>query len=143
MGDLNVNLLGTGSLVSALSLITEEYCLSQLISEPTRLTPTSETLIDVIFTTHPDRFTSSGTFPFSNSDHLLIYGERTVRIGASQSYTKVRCYKNCDTEAFLADLNDCHGILWKYLPLWTINLTVGSPCILLLLIIIFHFVPFV
>ena len=31
MGDLNVNLLGTGSLVSALSLITEEYCLSQLI----------------------------------------------------------------------------------------------------------------
>ena len=64
MGDLNVNLLGTGSLVSALSLITEEYCLSQLISEPTRSTPTSETLIDVIFTTHPDRFTNSRTFPF-------------------------------------------------------------------------------
>jgi len=75
-------------------LITEEYCLTQLISEPTHLTPTSETLIDVIFTSHPDIFTSSGTFPFSNSDHLLIY----------QSCTKVCCYKNCNVEAFLAYL---------------------------------------
>ena len=116
MGDLNVNLLGTGSLVSALSLITEEYCLTQLISEPTRLTPTSETLTDVIFTTHPDQFASSGTFPFSNSGHLLIYGERTVRIEVSQSYTKVRCYKKCDPEAFLADLDD---VPWHTMEVFT------------------------
>ena len=64
MGDLNVNLLGTGSLVSALSLIIEEFCLTQMISTPTRVTSTSETSIDVLFTTHPDQFTNSGTFPF-------------------------------------------------------------------------------
>ena len=68
MGDLNVNLLGAGSLVSALSLIIEEFCLTQMISEPTRVTPISKSLIDVLFTTHPDLFVSSGTFPFSNSD---------------------------------------------------------------------------
>jgi len=64
MGDLNVNMLGTGSLLSTLLLIAEEFCLTQLISEPTRLTPTSQTLIDVIFVTCPGLFTGSGTFPF-------------------------------------------------------------------------------
>ena len=72
-----------------------------MISEPTRVTPISETLIDVLFTTHPDQFTSSETFPFSNSDHLFIYGECAGRVAASQSYTRVRCYKKCDPDAFL------------------------------------------
>ena len=64
MGEFNVNMLGIGSLLSTLLLIVEEYCLTQLISEPTRLTPTSQTLIDVIFVTCPGLFTGSGTFPF-------------------------------------------------------------------------------
>ena len=116
MGDLNVNLLGAGSLVSALSLIVEEFCLTQMISEPTCITPTSETLIDVLFTTHPDQFTSSGTFPFSNSDHFLIYGEHAGRVATSQSYTRVRCYKKCDPDAFLADLND---VPWHTMGVFT------------------------
>ena len=37
---------------------------------------------------------------------MLIYGERTVKFEASRSYTKVRCYKKCDPNAFLADLNN-------------------------------------
>ena len=28
-----------------------------------------------------------------------------LRVAASQSYTKVPCYKKCDPDAFLADLN--------------------------------------
>ena len=112
MGDLNVNLLGAGSLVSASSLIIEEFCLTQ----STRVTPTSESLIDVLFTTRPDLFASSGTFPFSNSDHLLIYGERTGRIEAAQSYTRVRCYKKCDLDTFLADLND---VPWHTMEVFT------------------------
>jgi len=123
-------------------LITEEYCLTQLISEPTHLTPTSETLIDVIFTSHSDLFTSSGTFPFSNSDHLLIYGECTFKIGVSQSCTKVFCYKNCNDETFLADLNVIPGILWTYLSLLIISLTVGIPCLLQWLRTIFPFIQF-
>ena len=115
-GDLNVNLLGVGSLVSALLLIIEEFCLTQIISEPTRVTPTNESLIDVLFTTHPDLFVSSGTFPFSNSDHLLIYGERTVRIEAAQSYARVHCYKKCDPDAFLADLNN---VPWHTMEVFT------------------------
>ena len=49
MGDLNVKLLGAGSLVPVLSLIIEEFCLTQMISEPTCVTPTSDTLIDVFY----------------------------------------------------------------------------------------------
>ena len=45
MDDLKVNLLGAGSLVFALSLIIEEFCQTQMISTPTRVTSTSETLM--------------------------------------------------------------------------------------------------
>ena len=59
-------------------MITEELSLSQLVGEPTRVTPSTESLIiiDVLFTTNPYLFASSGTLAFSNSDHLLIYCER-------------------------------------------------------------------
>ena len=40
--------------------ITDIYNLKQLITEPTRITPLSSTLIDVIFTNLPDNTTCSG-----------------------------------------------------------------------------------
>ena len=47
---------------------------------------------------------------------MLIYGERACRVAASQSYTKVRCYKKCDPVAFLADLND---VPWHTMDVFT------------------------
>ena len=80
MGDLNVNMLSKCHLVSAWSLIAEEFCLSQLISEPTRVCATTESLLDVIYITNPNLFTSNGTFALSNSDHLMVYGERAEEV---------------------------------------------------------------
>ena len=51
--------------------IADIYNLKQLITEPTRVTPVSSTLIDVIFTSHPDNF-------FGINDNLLL-GEKTFR----------------------------------------------------------------
>ena len=49
----------------ALLNITDIYNLKQLITEPTRITPLSSTLIDVIFTNLPDngRGHTTGFFP--------------------------------------------------------------------------------
>ena len=76
MGDLNVYLMGASTLLSTWNMITEELSLSQLVGEPTRVTPSTESLIDVSFTTNPCLFASSETLAFSNGDHLLIYCER-------------------------------------------------------------------
>ena len=75
MGDLNVYLMGASTLLSTWNMITEELSLSQLVGEPTRVTPSTESLIYVSFTTNPCLFASSGTLAFYNSDHLLIYCE--------------------------------------------------------------------
>ena len=80
MGDLNINLLAPSNLSNKLSLIANEYNLTQLISKPTWITNHSQTLIDVLFTSNPDLFTSTGTAELTGSDHLMIYGECTAKV---------------------------------------------------------------
>ena len=116
MGDLNVNLLSKGHLVSAWSLITEEFCLSQLISEPTRVCATTESLLDVIYSTNSNLFTTTGTLSLSNSDHLMVYGERTEVVKVFHKYSQVRCFKNSDVESFCADLS---RVPWDTMDVFT------------------------
>ena len=62
MGDFNCDMIATryDNDTRKLMSITDIYGLQQLITEPTRITPTSATLIDVIFTNFPDRIVCSG-----------------------------------------------------------------------------------
>ena len=75
LGDLNCNLLShdhdtnTYDLVDILDL----YDLTQLITEPTRITPVSQTLIDLCITNYPEKISASGVLPLGISDHSLIY----------------------------------------------------------------------
>ena len=57
MGDLNCDMISTRSDNNTLILtsIADIYGLQQLISEPTRITPTSSTLIDLIYTNCADK----------------------------------------------------------------------------------------
>ena len=80
MGDLNINLLAPSKLSNKLSLIANEYNLTQLISKPTGITNHSQTLIDVLFTSNLDLFTSTGTAELTGSDHLMIYGKCTAQV---------------------------------------------------------------
>lgn len=57
----------------ALIDLAEVYRLSNLIKEPTTVTNTSTTLIDVIFTSKPRSFLSSGIYDIGISDHSLVY----------------------------------------------------------------------
>ena len=63
MGDLNCDMIATrhDNNTCKLMSITDIYGLQQLITEPTRITPTSATLIDVIYTNCPDKVVFGGS----------------------------------------------------------------------------------
>lgn len=74
MGDLNCDMIATqyDNNTCKLMSITDIYGLQQLITEPTRITPTSATLIDVIYTNCPDKVVCSGVRHISISDHSIV-----------------------------------------------------------------------
>lgn len=82
LGDLNSDLLPinncTDSNVRLLKSLIEVFQLSQLITEPTRVTEKSKTLLDVIITNKPERILVSGTNKLGTSDHDLVYAIRKI-----------------------------------------------------------------
>ena len=80
MGDFNCDLVATryDNHTRKLRDITDVYGLHQLINEATRITPTSSTLIDVIYTNCPDKVVCSGVCHISISDHSLVFAFRKL-----------------------------------------------------------------
>ena len=109
LGDLNCD-LGSPDLESnsrSLIGITELYGLHQLISEPTRITETSSTMIDHIFTNTPDKIVCSGVSHVDISDHSLIYAFRKLSTGLhnkGHSTVNYRKFKNFNSESFRSDI---------------------------------------
>ena len=108
LGDLNCDLGSTALESSSRSLIgiTELYGLHQLISEPTRITETSSTMIDLIFTNTPDKIVCSGVSHVGISDHSLIYAFRKLSTGLhnkGHSTVNYRKFKNFNSESFRND----------------------------------------
>ena len=80
--------------------------LTQMIAEPTRVTSTSSSLIDVLITSTPNSFERTGVLSTSFSDHLPIYG---VLCGPSAKlvqhrYIETRSFSRQSMERFNADL---------------------------------------
>ena len=70
LGDFNIDMLtenesSVGSSYS-LSNFCDQFCLTNTISVPTRVTASTKTLLDVILVSHPERFVSSGTLRLDN-----------------------------------------------------------------------------
>ena len=70
--------------------------LFQVISEPTRITPTGATLLDLVITNYPGFFVNSGTLsPPSNCDHSIVFANLSVSILKQKCYTRIVWdYKN-------------------------------------------------
>ena len=84
LGDFNIDMLtenesSVGSSYS-LSNFCDQFCLTNTISVPTRVTASTKTLLDVIPVSHPERFVSSSTLRLGISDHDLIYIARKQRL---------------------------------------------------------------
>lgn len=108
LGDLNCNLLPNAfdENKNALLNVFDIYGLTQLIKEPTRITQTSQTLLDLCITNFPDKISKSGIIHVGISDHSLIYAIRKsnyMNIG-SRNIIK-RDLRHFNETCFLNDLN--------------------------------------
>ena len=74
--------------------------LLQLITDATRITPKSSSIIDLIFVSEPDKIQQSGVLPVGFSDHMIIFCTHKLcrlKIGKHKS---VKMLKNYDKTVF-------------------------------------------
>ena len=90
LGDLNCNWLQPADPVTKrLKTFCDLYQLLQLINEPTRITETSSSLLDVVITSHPERIINSGVSHLGLSDHSLVYAIRKINAKTSRKQIKI------------------------------------------------------
>ena len=129
LGDLNCNLatFQYDSNTRRLCEISDLFELQQLITEPTRITETSWTLIALVFTNYADRVVCSGVSQIGISDHSLIYVYRKLSLAfpskghSAISYGNFKNFKNFNRESFRTDItrqdwafngSDDPNVLW-------------------------------
>jgi len=98
LGDLNID--HTSSLNNKLSSTYKKHSLKQLIKEPTRITPTSKSLLDLIITNAPNKYVKCGTINSTLSDHEMIHAVRknTNRHKAFYVTRITRNFKNTNVQ---------------------------------------------
>ncbi|XP_068737945.1 uncharacterized protein [Montipora capricornis] len=106
VGDLNCDLLVNSSNSRTLNNLGTSLNMKQLITQPTRVTEISKTLIDVIFTSNPAIIVDSGIVETHFSDHYLVFAVLNLRMPKPPAaYVFARSYKYYDRQSFLSDLN--------------------------------------
>ena len=106
LGDLNCDGLDSSCReYAAINSFTREMNPQQLIKEPTRITATTESLLDVILVSDPSSVRKSGVINNPIRDHLPVYVVLKLKSPKiSPHYVSVRSYKNYDPENFTFDL---------------------------------------
>ena len=105
LGDLNCDMLkptpGSASLIKT----TKELNLNQLIKSPTRITESSQTLVDVIFVSSLRLVVNSGVIETCISDHFPVYVSLKLKTDKSPpNYITTRSYNKYDPDLFAIDL---------------------------------------
>ena len=94
LGDFNAhydvaNPSGNSDVGGKLNSFLESNNLAQLIAEPTRVTFNSSTMLDLVITNCPERFSASGTLsPPSDCDHSVIFASMNLFTHRSRSYKR-------------------------------------------------------
>jgi hypothetical protein len=84
-----------------LKYLEEVNNLQCMITEPTRITMNSQTLLDILLTNSPEIFRKCGTYNPEISDHYLIYGIMSQKI---RKVITFRSIKNTNQERLNQDL---------------------------------------
>nr|CAI5832097.1 unnamed protein product [Callosobruchus analis] len=112
-GDINIDLLKTNN---AVSQCFDAYGLTQVITDPTRVTETTATLIDSLYLKKPDTCLRSGVINADLfSDHGLVFCELSFdHVKTRQKYITFRDFTKFDQETFDNDLYSipCHEIIY-------------------------------
>ena len=106
MGDFNID-LNTSTNNKWIHLI-QLFDLSQLVTEPTRVTETTATIIDHIYVSNPENMSNCFVSRLSISDHFPICFSRKVNHKLTKNKHTInsyRSYKHFDETKFLADLS--------------------------------------
>ena len=101
LGDLNCNLLNsTDPGATALKAYCSSFNLTQLISQPTRVTQCTKSLLDVIITSNDQLVIKSGVFPSSISEHDVVYANPRLKNNRQKPiYITLRSFKNYNRTA--------------------------------------------
>nr|CAI5861793.1 unnamed protein product [Callosobruchus analis] len=109
LGDFNVNVLIDNKLNDCL----QTYGLKQIITEPTRITETSATLLDPIFVSNIEKVIANGTVNADTfSDHAMAFCDISCNLHSKPKYVTHRDFAMLDIDQFYIDL---HGIHWENL----------------------------
>lgn len=109
LGDLNCDMIAEryDNNTRKLMSIADVYGLTQLITEPTRITPTSATLIDLIYTNSPDKVAYSGVCHISISDHCMVFVYRKLsgsRMSNGHNTIIYRNFRKFSRDSFRNDI---------------------------------------
>ena len=108
LGDFNADVRKPQeSIVKSLKHFCYVFDFRQLIQQPTRVTPNSESTIDLIMVSDRQNISQHGVIPFGLSDHYMTYCSRKVskaQIGRHNTI-KIRSLKNYTTSIFIDKLN--------------------------------------
>ena len=81
------------------------FNLQQIITKPTRITPTSVSCLDHIWTNQPHMYTNRDVASCTLSDHSLVYTSRKAsRPKREPRIIEARSYRQFDQDAFVTDL---------------------------------------
>ena len=109
LGDFNIDLLGKHPHQESWLSVIDNYELSQLITNHTRVTPTKKSLLDHIYVSENILVKYSGVLPWALSDHYPVYvviskSKLTDNRGAKHMETSYRKTKQLNEELFCNDI---------------------------------------
>ena len=115
LGDFNKNWTDKSS--NTAKNILGNLNLTQLITEPTRVTPTTQSLLDWILVSHPNRFIKSGILPDSFSDHCIIFCTWKIKLPKlPPKFINIRQYKKININQFINDLISVNWDRFQIIP---------------------------
>ena len=105
IGDLNINCLeDTFNNRNEIQYLCDLFNISQLVKEPTRVTTTSKTLIDVILTSMPENHQNTSVIKITLSDHFMICTDIVYEKSFEPKEINVRSFVKFHENSYLNDL---------------------------------------
>lgn len=91
----------------ALSNFCDQSCLTNVIREPTRITARSESLLDAILVSHPERFAYYDNLKLGLSDHDLVFAVCKQKLPKPKArILDYRSTKDLNANVFITALKD-------------------------------------
>ena len=106
MGDFNIDLISNTN--NKWSHLIQTFDLLQLVQEPTRVTDTSATLIDHVYSSNPVNISNCFVSKLAISDHFPVCFSRKINTKLpkhNHTTTSYRCYKNFNETNFINELS--------------------------------------